>query len=160
MKTLLGLLLVLFVLVSLTGCAQLQELQERLAQAEKDWNASTVALQEARKEFEAKQEKLNEKQNALEIAVKAGDFELAKVLTDSVADARVEAATANEKVKTAEKQVDRFADAKTMAERQLEDANDPWDYILGGLSIIGTVFGVGGLGNSMRKQPKPKPSKQ
>lgn len=161
----LKLILILSLLVAMgftsTGCAQLQELRERITQAEQDVNKSKDELTEARKEFETKQDVLNEKQTSLEIAIQAGDFETAKAIATEVSKARVDAATANEKVKQAEKNVDQLSDVKNAAIKQYEDANSPWDYILGGVAILGSLFGVGGLqqGMSAKKQVKAQANK-
>lgn len=156
MKTMIQLLLVLFVLVSMGGCSAIQELQERVKQAEQDLNASKMELIDARNNFELLQKDLDKKQVELEAAIEKGDFETATRLKDDVSDAREKVAVANEKVKQAEEKVDLKEDAKKAAETQFQNAEDPMDYVLGGLALIASFFGVGGTVNSMRANRKVK----
>lgn len=140
----------------LSGCSMLEDLRQRMAIAEDNVNKSTREMEDARDEFDKRQAVVDEKQTALEAAISKGDFETATSLTSEISAARVEAARANESLKQAEKDVDQLKDLANAAKYEVDNAKTPWDYILGGLVLLGSVFGVGGTLKGVSERQKRK----
>lgn len=128
----------------------------RMQRAEDNLNASENKLTEARKEFEAKQAKVDAKQTDIENAIAIGDLETAKALSAQLSIVRGEAAAANERVKEAEESVDQLGDLANAAKVEYENSSTAWDYIQGIGVILISLLGGGGILKGVSERQKRK----
>lgn len=140
----------------LSGCGMLDDLRQRIAVAEDNVNKSTREMEDAREKFDERQAVVNEKQAAMEAAISKGDFETATRLTSEISAARIDAAKADDALREAEKNTDQLKDLKNAAIYEYENSTSPWDYIMGGIVLLASVFGVGGTLKGVSERQKRK----
>lgn len=151
---------ILLFAILFTGCSAIQELQDRLAQAEEDMNASEQMLVDAVQDNKDAQKASDEKQTEMEAAISEGDFETATRLQSELSTLRVEATKTNSAVEQATKDLDKLGDVKTAAQGQLENASSPMDWLLGGIALIGTLIGGKGIVSAVSERQRRKITEQ
>lgn len=140
----------------LSGCGMLDDLRQRIAVAEDNVNKSTRVMENARELFDRRQAIVDEKQTAMEAAISKGDFETATRLTSEISAARIDAAKADDALREAEKNTDQLKDLANAAKYEYDNSKTPWDYILGGIALVASVFGGGSFLSAKSERQKRK----
>ena len=144
--------LLVSVLFVFTGCAQLQELQGRIAQAEVELTRNENVIKELENKSAIVQARVDEKQTRLESAILAGDVKATQDINEALRKERNEQAVITEALKKALRDNNEVKNIVSAVKQQTKNANTPMDYLLGILAVAGSIFGVHGIGQRQRRK--------